>query len=214
MLAKARPPLVESKMAARHKCLDVHESYMQGCQDTRDQKYEVQMLHPSSVVNQRTPTLLLEFLMKLYQEKVLCWNSRLTVSLIFLLLQRLSYLNHWQNRQLTKLKKRRRQRCPPYKQPLKHLAIMNHQRVCLHTENIIHCRPLHCSLALRHPIKGYRLMRSMRSIIILAATTTSTMVTLLVSINSGLDTLARLDLHLSLRFLTHTIITHHTDHGE
>jgi hypothetical protein len=43
-----------------------------------------------------------------------------------------------------------------------------------------------------------------------AATATSTMVTLLVSINSGLDTLARLD----LRFLTHTVITHHTDHGE
>jgi hypothetical protein len=44
-----------------------------------------------------------------------------------------------------------------------------------------------------------------------AATATSTMATLLVSINSGLDTLARLDLRL--RFLTH-IITHHTDHGE
>jgi hypothetical protein len=46
-----------------------------------------------------------------------------------------------------------------------------------------------------------------------AATATSTMVTLLVSINSGLDTLARLDLHIRLRFPTH-IITHHTDHGE
>jgi hypothetical protein len=45
------------------------------------------------------------------------------------------------------------------------------------------------------------------------ATATSTMVTLLVSINSGLDTLARLDLRLRFRFLTH-IITHHTDHGE
>jgi hypothetical protein len=44
-----------------------------------------------------------------------------------------------------------------------------------------------------------------------AATATSTMLTLLVSINSGLDTLARLDFRL--RFLTH-IITHHTDHGE
>jgi hypothetical protein len=54
----------------------------------------------------------------------------------------------------------------------------------------------------------------MPSIIILTATAKSTMVTLLVSINSGLDTLARLDLHLRLRFLTHTIITHHTEHGE
>jgi hypothetical protein len=43
-------------------------------------------------------------------------------------------------------------------------------------------------------------------------TATSTMVTLLFSINSGLDTLAQLDLRL--RFLTHIISTHHTDHGE
>jgi hypothetical protein len=56
MLAKARVPLVESKMAARHKGLDVHESYMQGCQETRDQKYEAQMLDPSSVVKYVAPT--------------------------------------------------------------------------------------------------------------------------------------------------------------
>jgi hypothetical protein len=43
-------------------------------------------------------------------------------------------------------------------------------------------------------------------------TATSNMVPLMFSINSGLDTLARIDLHL--RFLTHTISTHHTDHGE
>jgi hypothetical protein len=88
MLAKAKPPLVETTMAARHKDLGVHESYMQGCQDTRDQKYEAQMLDPSCVVKYVAPR-----------------TSANPNALIFLLLQRLSYLSHWQNRQLAKLKK-------------------------------------------------------------------------------------------------------------
>jgi hypothetical protein len=42
-------------MTAHHKGLGVHESYMQGCQDTRDQKYEAQMFDPSFVVKYVPP---------------------------------------------------------------------------------------------------------------------------------------------------------------
>jgi hypothetical protein len=55
MLDKAKVLLVEITMDASHEGLGVHESYMQGCQDTRDQKHEAQMLDPSCVVKYVAP---------------------------------------------------------------------------------------------------------------------------------------------------------------
>jgi hypothetical protein len=50
MLDKAKVALVVTTLAANHKCLVVHEGYIQGHKDMRDRKYEAQMLDASRVV--------------------------------------------------------------------------------------------------------------------------------------------------------------------
>jgi hypothetical protein len=225
MLAKAKVALVETTMDAHHKGLCMYEGYIQCYQDTRDQKYEAQMLDPSHVVKYVAPSMsnnpqaLLGVPDKIVPRKgtMLEYKTRgifnLPVAPTPLLPDPLAEQAIGPTQEKTTAKMPYNGTFMPSLQPTtgKHLGIINQHRVCLPMEHMILHHPLHHSQALRHPIKGCRLVRST---IIIAEIAASAMVTLLL-INNGLDTLARLDLDLHLR-LAHTISTgtHHTNHGE
>jgi hypothetical protein len=145
-LLKPSPPLVETTMDSRHKGLGVHKIYMQGCQYTRDHKYEAQMLDPSCVVKyvfprtSKNPKALLGVPDEIVPRKgtIVEYKTRG----IFNLHVTPTPLIHEPLAEHAIGKTQEKQRCLPYKQPWKHLAITNQQCVCLHTEHIILRRPL------------------------------------------------------------------------